>query len=87
VTSPALSGWAVDSDVATRLTISTFDRFKVDRNLGRAEALRRVMLTYLNDTSSPKCAYPAFRGRFALIGEEACSLSGINCALQMVRSS
>ena len=62
---------AVDSEAATRLTTSTFDRLKADRNLGRAEALRQAMLAYLNDTSSPKNAYPAFWGPFALIGEDA----------------
>jgi CHAT domain-containing protein len=61
--------WAVDSAAATRLTTSTFDRLKADPNLGRAEALRQAMLAYLNDASSPRNAYPAFWGPFALIGE------------------
>ena len=66
-----VSHWAVDSEAATRLTTSTFDRLKGDRNLGRAEALRQAMLAYLGDLSSPKNAYPAFWGPFALIGEGA----------------
>jgi CHAT domain-containing protein len=61
--------WAVDSAAATRLTTSTFDRLKADPNMGRAEALREAMLAYLNDASSPRNAYPAFWGPFALIGE------------------
>ena len=48
-----------------------FDCLKADRNLGRAKALRQTMLAYLNDTPSPKNAYPAFWGPFALIGEGA----------------
>ena len=52
-------------------TISTFDRLKADPKLGRAEALRQAMLAYLNDASSPRNAYPAFWGPFALIGEGA----------------
>jgi CHAT domain-containing protein len=61
--------WAVDSAAATRLTTTTFDRIKADPNIGRAEALRQAMLAYLNDASSPRNAYPAFWGPFALIGE------------------
>jgi CHAT domain-containing protein len=61
--------WAVDSAAATRLTTSTFDRLKAEPNIGRAEALRQAMLAYLNDASSPRNAYPAFWGPFALIGE------------------
>jgi CHAT domain-containing protein len=66
-----VSHWSVDSEAATRLTTSTFDRLKADPGLGRAEALRQAMLAYLNDTSSPRNAYPAFWGPFALIGEGA----------------
>jgi len=61
--------WAVDSEAATRLTTSTFDLLKAEPGIGRAEALRRAMLTYLNDTSLPRNAYPALWGPFALIGE------------------
>jgi CHAT domain-containing protein len=61
--------WAVDSAAATRLTTSTFDLLKAEPKLGRAEALRRAMLTYLDDASSPRNAYPALWGPFALIGE------------------
>ena len=71
-----VSHWAVDSAAATRLTTSTFDRLKADPNLGRAEALRQAMLAYLNDASSPRNAYPAFWGPFALIGEGAAADSG-----------
>jgi CHAT domain-containing protein/Tfp pilus assembly protein PilF len=63
--------WAVDSQAATRLTTSTFDRLKANPKTGRAEALREAMLAYLNDTSSPRNAYPALWGPFALIGEGA----------------
>lgn len=64
-----VSHWAVDSEAATRLTISTFELLKNEPKIGRAEALRRAMLTYVDDTSSPRNAYPAMWGPFALIGE------------------
>jgi CHAT domain-containing protein len=66
-----VSHWSVDSEAATRLTTSTFDRLKSDPRLGRAEALRQAMLAYLGDATSPKNAYPAFWAPFALIGEGA----------------
>jgi CHAT domain-containing protein len=57
-----LSHWAVSSEAATRLAISTFDRLKTGPKLGRAEALRQAMLAYLNDTSSPRHALSGVPG-------------------------
>ncbi|WP_454652106.1 tetratricopeptide repeat protein [Bradyrhizobium liaoningense] len=64
-----VSHWAVDSEAATRLTTSTFALLKGEPRIGRAEALRRAMLAHLDDASSPRNAYPAMWGPFALIGE------------------
>jgi len=64
-----VSHWAVDSEAATRLTTSTFELLKNEPKIGRAEALRRVMLTFVDDATSPRNAYPAMWGPFALIGE------------------
>jgi hypothetical protein len=43
-----------------RLTTSTFDIMKADPTLGRAEALRRAMLAFLDDSSdSRNCIFGA----------------------------
>jgi CHAT domain-containing protein len=38
-------------------------------SIGRAEALRRAMLAYMNDTSDPLNAYPALWAPFIVLGE------------------
>jgi len=52
-----------------RLTTSTFDVIKHDPRVGRAEALRRAMVTYLSDSADPLNAYPALWGPFSFVGE------------------
>jgi CHAT domain-containing protein len=66
-----VSHWAVESNAAMRLTTSTFDIMKSDPSLGRAEALRRSMLAYMNDATDPLNAYPALWAPFEIVGEGA----------------
>jgi CHAT domain-containing protein/tetratricopeptide (TPR) repeat protein len=66
-----VSHWAVESSAATRLTTSTFDLLNTDPKLGRAEALRRAMLAYMNDGADPRRAYPALWAPFVVVGEGA----------------
>jgi CHAT domain-containing protein/tetratricopeptide (TPR) repeat protein len=66
-----VSHWAVESNAATALTTSTFDILKSNPTLGRAEALQRAMLAYMNNTSDPRNAYPALWAPFVVVGEGA----------------
>ncbi len=64
-----VSHWAVDSTAATKLTTTTFDILAKDPTLGRAEALRRAMLSYMDDKVEERAAYPAYWGPFSVVGE------------------
>lgn len=64
-----VSHWAVESRAATRLTTSIFKIMEAEPTVGRAEALRRAMLDFMTDKSSPRNARPALWGPFVLVGE------------------
>lgn len=66
-----VSHWAVESNAATELTTSTFKIMTENPGIGRAEALRRAMLAYLDDKTPGHSADPAYWGPFSIIGEGA----------------
>ena len=49
--------------------VGLFATLSADPTLGRAEAMRRTMLSLLDDKSSTENAYPAIWGPFAVIAE------------------
>lgn len=66
-----VSHWAVESNAATELTTSTFKIMAENPGMGRAEALRRAMLAYLDDKTPGHNTDPAYWGAFSIIGEGA----------------
>lgn len=63
--------WAVETVAAMQLMTTVFSVLKTEPALGRAEAMRRGMLTLLNDRSRDENPFPAIWGPFALIGAGA----------------
>lgn len=65
-----VSHWPVYSDAATRLTSAMFEALAQDSGMGRAEALRRAMLSVLDDPdATARELHPAYWAPFLIAGE------------------
>ena len=65
-----VSHWAVTSDAAVKLTTMTIKEISQDQSVGRAEALRRAMLSLINRGDHHE-THPAYWAPFVVIGEGA----------------
>ena len=68
-----VSHWAVNSRAAVALVTKTASALKDDPKIGRAEALRRAMLSMIN-AGDEREAHPAFWAPFVLVGEGAATV-------------
>jgi CHAT domain-containing protein len=64
-----VSHWAVNSDATVKLITKAFNEIKADSKIGRAEALRRSMLTLI--AAGDGNAHPANWAPFIVVGEGA----------------
>ena len=65
-----VSHWAVNSAAAAKLITSAVGATARDKRVGRAEALRRAMLTMI-DKGEPHQTHPAYWAPFVVVGEGA----------------
>jgi CHAT domain-containing protein/Tfp pilus assembly protein PilF len=65
-----VSHWEVNSSATVKLITLAVGAISRDKSVGRAEALRRAMLTMI-DKGAPDEAHPAYWAPFAVVGEGA----------------
>ncbi len=65
-----VSHWPVVSEAAVLLTTKTFASLQAEPGLGRAEALRRSMLSLI-DEGEPYQRHPSYWAPFIVVGEGA----------------
>ena len=65
-----VSHWSVDSAATVKLITHAVGATTRDKTLGRAESLRRAMLTMI-DKGEPRQAHPAYWAPFVVVGEGA----------------
>jgi CHAT domain-containing protein len=64
-----VSHWPVYSDAAVRLATGTFAELDRDPSAGRAEALQRAMIAFMDDHAQEDNAHPAVWAPFVVAGE------------------
>lgn len=68
-----VSHWEVDSAATVKLIAAVTGALANEKSLGRAEALRRAILTVMTDTSRPadwvSASHPSMGAPFVLVGE------------------
>src|SRR5690349_10268588 len=68
-----VSHWGVDSAATVKLITTAIGALAKDKSLGRAEALRRAMLSVMEDTSRPAlwvpATHPSVWAPFVVVGE------------------
>jgi tetratricopeptide (TPR) repeat protein len=67
-----VSHWAVDSDATVKLVTAAAREMARDAKVGRAEAVRRAMLTLI-DKGAREEAHPSYWAPFVVVGEGASS--------------
>jgi CHAT domain-containing protein/tetratricopeptide (TPR) repeat protein len=65
-----VSHWEVETDASVKLITAAMAEIARDKHIGRAEALRRAMITMI-DKGEPYQAHPQFWAPFAVVGEGA----------------
>jgi CHAT domain-containing protein len=64
-----VSHWPVRDDAAAMLTSSTIETMGSEGGPGRAEALRRAMMSVMNDPDDPTLAHPSAWAPFVIVGD------------------
>jgi CHAT domain-containing protein len=64
-----ISHWPVASVAAERLTTTVFTELAKDREMGRAEALRRSALALMNSSDGRLLSHPVFWAPFVMVGD------------------
>ena len=64
-----VSHWSVNSEAAVAITTGMLDEMADNREIGRAEALRRSMLAMMETEGKDHFAHPMFWAPFVVVGE------------------